>query len=164
MIFDRLSFYLTKLLEDWSNVSAFFTQVNVEQKKGFSIQEEPNVTTSGSLRKPIQITESKKDCSEEENKFTSMPESTFLLSEKCNLLKRKCCSEEMRSAEVPCKLMKKGMFNYRTGSMTGHPWKLFFCKIQTKRDQIPLCLLYFLCCLIKACMLWKLYCVQREKK
>ncbi|XP_015481699.1 LON peptidase N-terminal domain and RING finger protein 3 isoform X2 [Parus major] len=82
-------------------------KVNVEQKKGFSIQEEPNVTTSGSLRKSIQITESKKDCSEEENKFTSMPESTFLISEKCNLLKRKCCSEEMRNAEVPCKLMKK---------------------------------------------------------
>ncbi|XP_053845848.1 LON peptidase N-terminal domain and RING finger protein 3 isoform X4 [Vidua macroura] len=83
-------------------------KVNVEQKKGFSIQEEPNVTTSGSLRKSIQITESRKDCSEEENKFTSLPESTFLLSEKCSLLKRKCCSEEMRNAEVPCKLMKKG--------------------------------------------------------
>lgn len=94
----------------------------MEQKKGFSIQEEPNVTTSGSLRKSIQITESKKDCSEEENKFTSMPESTFLLSEKCSLLKRKCCSEEMRNAEVPCKLMKKGMFNYRTGSVACHPW------------------------------------------
>lgn len=84
----------------------------MEQKKGFSIQEEPNVATSGSLKKSIQITESKKDCSEAENKFTSMPESTFLISEKCSLLKRKCCSEEMRNAEVPCKLMKKGMFTY----------------------------------------------------
>ncbi|NXR68195.1 LONF3 protein, partial [Rhadina sibilatrix] len=82
-------------------------KVNVEQKKGFSIQEEPNVATPGSLRKSVQITESKKDCSEEENKFTSMPESTFHISEKCSLLKRKCCSEEMRNAEVPCKLMKK---------------------------------------------------------
>ncbi|KAL9837051.1 LON peptidase N-terminal domain and RING finger protein 3 isoform 3-T3 [Geothlypis trichas] len=95
-------------------------KVNVEQKKGFSIQEEPNVTTSGSLRKPIQITESKKDCSEEENKFTSMPESTFLLSEKCNLLKRKCCSEEMRSAEVPCKLMKKDIVDIRENSTGQH--------------------------------------------
>ncbi|XP_059715680.1 LON peptidase N-terminal domain and RING finger protein 3 isoform X2 [Haemorhous mexicanus] len=95
-------------------------KVNVEQKKGFSIQEEPNVTTSGSLRKPIQITESKKDCSEEENKFTSMPESTFLLSEKCSLLKRKCCSEEMRNAEVPCKLMKKDIADIRENSTGQH--------------------------------------------
>ncbi|XP_068060868.1 LON peptidase N-terminal domain and RING finger protein 3 isoform X2 [Anomalospiza imberbis] len=95
-------------------------KVNVEQKKGFSIQEEPNVTTSGSLRKSIQITESKKDCSEEENKFTSMPESTFLLSEKCSLLKRKCCSEEMRNAEVPCKLMKKDIVDIRENSTGQH--------------------------------------------
>ncbi|XP_071298456.1 LON peptidase N-terminal domain and RING finger protein 3 isoform X2 [Agelaius tricolor] len=95
-------------------------KVNVEQKKGFSIQEEPNVTTSGCLRKPIQITESKKDCSEEENKFTSMPESTFLLSEKCSLLKRKCCSEEVRNAEVPCKLMKKDIVDIRENSTGQH--------------------------------------------
>ncbi|XP_072785212.1 LON peptidase N-terminal domain and RING finger protein 3 isoform X2 [Taeniopygia guttata] len=95
-------------------------KVNVEQKKGFSIQEEPNVTTSGSLRKSIQITESKKDYSEEENKFTSMPESTFLLSEKCSLLKRKCCSEEMRNAEVPCKLMKKDIVDIRENSTGQH--------------------------------------------
>ncbi|XP_042663112.1 LON peptidase N-terminal domain and RING finger protein 3 isoform X2 [Tyto alba] len=93
-------------------------KVNVEQKKGFSIQEEPNVTTSGSLRKSIQITESKKDCSEEENKLTSMPESTFLISEKCSLLKRKCCSEEMRNSEVPCKLMKKDTVDTK-GNSTG---------------------------------------------
>ncbi|KAM4767880.1 LON peptidase N-terminal domain and RING finger protein 3 isoform 2-T2 [Cyanocitta cristata] len=93
-------------------------KVNVEEKKGFSIQEEPNVTTSGSLRKSIQITESKKDCLEEENKFTSMPESTFLISEKCSLLKRKCCSEEMRNAEVPCKLMKKDIVDTK-GNSTG---------------------------------------------
>ncbi|XP_068871379.1 LON peptidase N-terminal domain and RING finger protein 3 isoform X2 [Aphelocoma coerulescens] len=93
-------------------------KVNVEEKKGFSIQEEPNVTTSGSLRKSIQITESKKDCLEEENKFTSMPESTFLISEKCSLLKRKCCSEEMRNAEVPCKLMKKDTVDTK-GNSTG---------------------------------------------
>uniref|UniRef100_A0A8C3XCN4 LON peptidase N-terminal domain and ring finger 3 n=1 Tax=Cyanoderma ruficeps TaxID=181631 RepID=A0A8C3XCN4_9PASS len=95
-------------------------KVNVEQKKGFSIQEEPNVTTSGSLRKSIQITENKKDCSEEENKFTSMPESTFLISEKCSLLKRKCCSEEMRNAEVPCKLMKKGVVDTKENSTGQH--------------------------------------------
>ncbi|KAM6251856.1 LON peptidase N-terminal domain and RING finger protein 3 isoform 2-T2 [Spheniscus humboldti] len=93
-------------------------KVNVEQKKGFPIQEEPNVTTSGSLRKSIQITESKKDCSEEENKLTSMPESAFLISEKCSLLKRKCCSEEMRNAEVPCKLMKKDTVDAK-GNSTG---------------------------------------------
>ncbi|XP_037264488.1 LON peptidase N-terminal domain and RING finger protein 3 isoform X2 [Falco biarmicus] len=92
-------------------------KVNVEQKKGFPVQEEPNVTTSGSLRKSIQITESKKDCSEE-NKLASMPESTFLISEKCNLLKRKCCSEEMRNAEVPCKLMKKDTVDTK-GNSTG---------------------------------------------
>lgn len=91
----------------------------MEQKKGFSIQEEPNVTTSGSLRKPVQITESKKDCSEEENKLTSMPESTFLISDKCSLLKRKCCSEEMRNAELPCKVMKKGMFDYLQSKFHG---------------------------------------------
>ncbi|XP_027543107.1 LON peptidase N-terminal domain and RING finger protein 3 isoform X2 [Neopelma chrysocephalum] len=95
-------------------------KVNVEQKKGFSIQEEPNVTTSGSLRKSIQITESKKDCSEEENKFTSMPESTLLISEKCSLLKRKCCSEELRSAEVPCKLMKKDTVDTKENSTGQH--------------------------------------------
>ncbi|XP_039573250.1 LON peptidase N-terminal domain and RING finger protein 3 isoform X2 [Passer montanus] len=95
-------------------------KVNVEQKKGFSIQEEPSVTTSGSLRKSIQITESKKDCSEEENKFTSVPESTFLLSEKCSLLKRKCCSEEMRNSEVPCKLMKKDIVDIRENSTGQH--------------------------------------------
>ncbi|XP_054695587.1 LON peptidase N-terminal domain and RING finger protein 3 isoform X2 [Grus americana] len=93
-------------------------KVNVEQKKGFPIQEEPNVTTSGSLRKSIQITEIKKDCSEEENKLTSVPESAFLLSEKCSLLKRKCCSEEMRNAEVPCKLMKKDTVDTK-GNSTG---------------------------------------------
>ncbi|XP_074691284.1 LON peptidase N-terminal domain and RING finger protein 3 isoform X2 [Strix aluco] len=93
-------------------------KVNVEQKKGFPVQEEPNVTTSGSLRRSVQITESKKDCSEEENKLTSMPESTFLFSEKCSLLKRKCCSEEMRNAEVPCKLMKKDTVDPK-GSSTG---------------------------------------------
>ncbi|XP_032558185.1 LON peptidase N-terminal domain and RING finger protein 3 isoform X2 [Chiroxiphia lanceolata] len=95
-------------------------KVNVEQKKGFSIQEEPNVTTSGSLRKSIQITESKKDCSEEENKFTSMPESTLLISEKCSLLKRKCCSEELRNAEVPCKLMKKDTIDTKENSTGQH--------------------------------------------
>ncbi|NXS72444.1 LONF3 protein, partial [Pandion haliaetus] len=93
-------------------------KVNVEQKKGFPIQEEPNVTTSGSLRKSVQITESKKDCAEEENKVTSMPESTFLISEKCSLLKRKCCSEEMRNAEVTCKLMKKDTVDTK-GNSTG---------------------------------------------
>ncbi|XP_052669146.1 LON peptidase N-terminal domain and RING finger protein 3 isoform X2 [Harpia harpyja] len=93
-------------------------KVNVEQKKGFPIQEEPNVTTSGSLRKSVQITESKKDCSEEENKLTSTPESTFLISEKCSLLKRKCCSEEMRNAEVTCKLMKKDTVDAK-GNSTG---------------------------------------------
>nr|XP_010296214.1 PREDICTED: LON peptidase N-terminal domain and RING finger protein 3 [Balearica regulorum gibbericeps] len=93
-------------------------KVNVEQKKGFPIQEEPNVTTAGSLRKSIQITEIKKDCSEEENKLTSVPESAFLLSEKCSLLKRKCCSEEMRNAEVPCKLMKKDTVDTK-GNSTG---------------------------------------------
>ncbi|XP_074456397.1 LON peptidase N-terminal domain and RING finger protein 3 isoform X4 [Larus michahellis] len=92
-------------------------KVNVEQKKGFPIQEEPNVT-SGSLRKSIQITESKKDCSEEENKLTSLPESMFLISEKCSLLKRKCCPEEMRNAEVPCKLMKKDTVDTK-GNSTG---------------------------------------------
>lgn len=130
----------------------------MEQKKGFSIQEEPNVTTSGSLRKSVQITESKKDCLEEENKFTSMPESAFLISEKCSLLKRKCCSEEMRNAEVPCKLMKKGMFNYTQDRFHGMQ-SFFFSKIQTKGDQITLCLLYFLFCLIMTCMLWNLSCV-----
>ncbi|XP_057221595.1 LON peptidase N-terminal domain and RING finger protein 3 isoform X2 [Malurus melanocephalus] len=95
-------------------------KVNVEQKKGFSIQEEPNVTTSSSLRKSVQITESKKDCLEEENKFTSMPESTFLISEKCSLLKRKCCSEEMRNAEVPCKLMKKDTVDTKGNSIGQH--------------------------------------------
>lgn len=83
----------------------------MEQKKGFPIQEESNVATSGSLKKSIQITESKKDCSEEENKLSSMPESAFLLPEKRGLLKRKCCAEETRNAEVPCKLPKKGVFN-----------------------------------------------------
>ncbi|XP_075018414.1 LON peptidase N-terminal domain and RING finger protein 3 isoform X2 [Calonectris borealis] len=93
-------------------------KVNVEQKKAFPIQEEPNVTTSGSLRKSVQITESKKDCSEEENKLTSVPESAFLISEKCSLLKRKCCSEEVRNAEVPCKLMKKDTVDTK-GNSTG---------------------------------------------
>ncbi|XP_053932067.1 LON peptidase N-terminal domain and RING finger protein 3 isoform X2 [Cuculus canorus] len=93
-------------------------KVNVEQKKGFPIQEEPNVTTSGSLRKSAQIAESKKDCSEEENKLTSVPESAFLISEKCSLLKRKCCPEEMRNAEVPCKLMKKDTADTK-GNITG---------------------------------------------
>ncbi|XP_027501237.1 LON peptidase N-terminal domain and RING finger protein 3 isoform X2 [Corapipo altera] len=95
-------------------------KVNVEQKKGFSIQEEPNVTTSSSLRKSIQITESKKDCLEEENKFTSMPESTLLISEKCSLLKRKCCSEELRNTEVPCKLMKKDTIDTKENSTGQH--------------------------------------------
>ncbi|XP_047932554.2 LON peptidase N-terminal domain and RING finger protein 3 isoform X1 [Anser cygnoides] len=81
-------------------------KVNVEQKKGFPLQEEPDITTSGSLRKSIQITESKKDCLEE-NKLTSIAESAFPTSDKRSLLKRKGCSEEVRSAEVPCKLMKK---------------------------------------------------------
>ncbi|XP_065545313.1 LON peptidase N-terminal domain and RING finger protein 3 isoform X2 [Lathamus discolor] len=95
-------------------------KVNVEQKRGFSIQEEPNVTTSGSLRKSIQITESRKDCSEEENKLTSMPESTFLISDKCSLLKRKCCSEEMRNAELPCKVMKKDTVDTKGNSAGQH--------------------------------------------
>ncbi|KAM8997628.1 LON peptidase N-terminal domain and RING finger protein 3 isoform 2-T2 [Ara ararauna] len=95
-------------------------KVNVEQKKGFSIQEDPNVTTSGSLRKSLQLTESKKDCSEEENKLTSMPESTFLISDKCSLLKRKCCSEEMRNAELPCKMMKKDTVDTKGNSAGQH--------------------------------------------
>ncbi|KAM6253329.1 LON peptidase N-terminal domain and RING finger protein 3 isoform 2-T2 [Porphyrio hochstetteri] len=95
-------------------------KVNVEQKKGFPIQEEPNVTTSGSLRKSVQITEIKKDCSEEESKLASGPEPAFLLSEKCSLLKRKCCSEEMRNAEVPCKLMKKDAVDTKGNSAGQH--------------------------------------------
>ncbi|XP_065702506.1 LON peptidase N-terminal domain and RING finger protein 3 isoform X3 [Patagioenas fasciata] len=93
-------------------------KVNVEQKKGFPIQEESNVATSGSLKKSIQITESKKDCLEEENKLSSMPESAFLISEKCSLLKRKCCAEETRNAEVPCKLPKKDTADTK-GNSTG---------------------------------------------
>ncbi|XP_064933877.1 LON peptidase N-terminal domain and RING finger protein 3 isoform X2 [Columba livia] len=93
-------------------------KVNVEQKKGFPIQEESNVATSGSLKKSIQITESKKDCSEEENKLSSMPESAFLLPEKRSLLKRKCCAEETRNAEVPCKLPKKDTADTK-GNSTG---------------------------------------------
>ncbi|KGL73808.1 LON peptidase N-terminal domain and RING finger protein 3, partial [Tinamus guttatus] len=92
-------------------------KINVEQKKSFPAQEEQNVTTSGSLKKSVQITESKRDCLEEENKLASISESAFLISEKCNLLKRKCCSEEMRGAEVPSKLMKKGMFKHRMNSI-----------------------------------------------
>lgn len=97
-----------------SNVSSLFEQVNVEQKKGFPVQEEPNITNSGSLRKSMQTTESRKDCSEEENKPTSVPEPAFLVSEKRGLLKRKGCLEEARAAEVPCKLLKKGMWNWGT--------------------------------------------------
>nr|XP_025978913.1 LON peptidase N-terminal domain and RING finger protein 3 [Dromaius novaehollandiae] len=93
-------------------------KINVEQKNGFPVKEEQNVTTSGSLKKSVQITESKRDCSEE-NKLTSASESAFLISEKCSLLKRKCCSEEMRSAEVPCKLMKKDTVDIK-GSSAGH--------------------------------------------
>ncbi|XP_025005648.1 LON peptidase N-terminal domain and RING finger protein 3 isoform X2 [Gallus gallus] len=93
-------------------------KVNVEQKKGFPVQEEPNVTNSGNLRKSMQTTESRKDCSEEENKPTSVPESTFLVSEKRGLLKRKGCLEEARDAEVPCKLLKKDTVDTK-GSSTG---------------------------------------------
>ncbi|XP_038040084.2 LON peptidase N-terminal domain and RING finger protein 3 isoform X2 [Anas platyrhynchos] len=93
-------------------------KVNVEQKKGFPIQEEPDVTTSGNLRKSIQITESKKDCLEEENKLASIAESAFLISDKRSLLKRKGCSEEVRNAEVPCKLMKKDAVDTK-GNGTG---------------------------------------------
>ncbi|XP_072190836.1 LON peptidase N-terminal domain and RING finger protein 3 isoform X2 [Excalfactoria chinensis] len=93
-------------------------KVNVEQKKGFPVQEEPNVTNSGCLRKSVQTTESRKDCSEEENKPTSVPEPAFLMSEKCGLLKRKGCLEEARAAEVPCKLLKKDAVDTK-GSSTG---------------------------------------------
>lgn len=135
--------FLTRLSEGRSNVSPLFTQVNMEQKKGFSIQEEQNVTTSGSLRKSIQITESKKDCSEEENKLTSMPDSTFFISEKCSLLKRKCCSEEMRSPEVPCKLMKKGTFSYSQDKFHGLlSVDIYFYRTQRKGAQITPWLLY----------------------
>uniref|UniRef100_A0A8C3I735 LON peptidase N-terminal domain and ring finger 3 n=1 Tax=Chrysemys picta bellii TaxID=8478 RepID=A0A8C3I735_CHRPI len=74
--------------------------------------EEQKMSDTGSLRKSIQMIESKKGCSEDENKHASAPESALLISEKCSLLKRKHCSEEMRSAEVPCKLMKKGSGNF----------------------------------------------------
>ncbi|XP_031458562.1 LON peptidase N-terminal domain and RING finger protein 3 isoform X2 [Phasianus colchicus] len=93
-------------------------KVNVEQKKGFPVQEEPNITNSGSLRKSTQTTESRKDCSEEENKPTSVPEPAFLVSEKRGLLKRKGCLEEVRAAEVPCKLLKKDTVDTK-GSSTG---------------------------------------------
>ncbi|XP_052529317.1 LON peptidase N-terminal domain and RING finger protein 3 isoform X2 [Tympanuchus pallidicinctus] len=93
-------------------------KVNVEQKKGFPVQEEPNITNSGSLRKSMQTTESRKDCSEEENKPTSVPEPAFLVSEKRGLLKRKGCLEEARAAEVPCKLLKKDTVDTK-GSSTG---------------------------------------------
>jgi len=106
-----MMFFFTVWMKVDVLTSAFFEQVNVEQKKGFPVQEEPNVTNSGNLRKSMQTTESRKDCSEEENKPTSVPESTFLVSEKRGLLKRKGCLEEARDAEVPCKLLKKGMWN-----------------------------------------------------
>ncbi|XP_015716263.1 LON peptidase N-terminal domain and RING finger protein 3 isoform X2 [Coturnix japonica] len=93
-------------------------KVNVEQKKGFPVQEEPNVTNSGCLRKSLQTTESRENCSEEENKPTSVPEPAFLMSEKCGLLKRKGCLEEARAAEVPCKLLKKDTADTK-GSSTG---------------------------------------------
>ncbi|XP_065412740.1 LON peptidase N-terminal domain and RING finger protein 3 isoform X2 [Chrysemys picta bellii] len=94
-------------------------KVNVEQKKSFPAQEEQKMSDTGSLRKSIQMIESKKGCSEDENKHASAPESALLISEKCSLLKRKHCSEEMRSAEVPCKLMKKGAIDAK-GSSAGH--------------------------------------------
>ncbi|XP_067404253.1 LON peptidase N-terminal domain and RING finger protein 3 isoform X2 [Emydura macquarii macquarii] len=93
-------------------------KVNVEQKKGFPAQEEQKMTDCGSLRKSIQMIESKKGCSDE-NKHISTPESALLISEKCSLLKRKHCSEEMRNAEVPCKLMKKDTIDAK-GSSAGH--------------------------------------------
>ncbi|XP_043348083.1 LON peptidase N-terminal domain and RING finger protein 3 isoform X2 [Dermochelys coriacea] len=91
-------------------------KVNVEQKKCFPAQEEQKMTDCGSLRKSIQMMESK-GCAEE-NKHDSTPESTLLISEKCSLLKRKHCSEEVKSAEVPCKLMKKGTIDAK-GSSAG---------------------------------------------
>ncbi|XP_034637100.1 LON peptidase N-terminal domain and RING finger protein 3 isoform X2 [Trachemys scripta elegans] len=94
-------------------------KVNVEQKKSFPAQEEQKMSDCGSLKKSIQMLESKKGCSEDENKHASAPESALLISEKCSLLKRKHCSEEMRSAEVPCKLMKKGAIDTK-GSSAGH--------------------------------------------
>lgn len=135
-------FFLARLLEDRSNVRTLFTQVNMEQKKGFSIQEEQNVTTSGSLRKSIPITESRKDGSEEENKLTSMPDSTFFISEKCSLLKRKCCSEEMRSPEVPCKLMKKGTFSYSQISSMAY-YQLVFTFIELGGPNYTLAFIFF---------------------
>ncbi|KAM7161286.1 LON peptidase N-terminal domain and RING finger protein 3 isoform 1-T1 [Macrochelys suwanniensis] len=93
-------------------------KVNVEQKKSFPVQEEQKMTDCSSLRKSIQRIESVKGCSEDENKHASAPESALLISEKCSLLKRKHCSEEIRSAEVPCKLMKKGAIDAK-GSSAG---------------------------------------------
>ncbi|XP_073217462.1 LON peptidase N-terminal domain and RING finger protein 3 isoform X2 [Lepidochelys kempii] len=93
-------------------------KVNVEQKKCFPAQEEQKMTDCGSLRKSIQMIESVKGCSEDENKHDSAPESALLISEKCSLLKRKHCSEEVRSADVPCKLMKKGTIDAK-GSSAG---------------------------------------------
>ncbi|PKU34963.1 lon peptidase n-terminal domain and ring finger protein 3 [Limosa lapponica baueri] len=124
-------------------------KVNVEQKKGFPVQEEPNVTSS-SLRKSTQITESKKE--EEENKLTSMPESTFLISEKCSLLKRKCCSEEMRNAEVPCKLMKKDTVDTK-GNSTGQHIPFGF--VDPSDLDCSLCMRYSL---LSHCLAMRKYC------
>ncbi|XP_075797238.1 LON peptidase N-terminal domain and RING finger protein 3 isoform X2 [Pelodiscus sinensis] len=93
-------------------------KVNVEQKKDFPAQEE-QITTDCSLRKSVQMLESKKGCSEDENQHPPTPESALLMAEKCSLLKRKYCSEETRSAEVPCKITKKDAVDAR-GSSAGH--------------------------------------------
>ncbi|XP_074863827.1 LON peptidase N-terminal domain and RING finger protein 3 isoform X2 [Carettochelys insculpta] len=106
--------------EDTSHNLQRLLKVNVEQKKGFLAQEEQTVTDVCSLRKSIQMTESKKGCTEDENKRTPTPEPVLLVSEKCNLLKRKHCFEEMRNAQVPCKVTRKEAIDAKESSGGNH--------------------------------------------
>ncbi|MEE6496875.1 hypothetical protein FKM82_002514 [Ascaphus truei] len=82
---------------------------NMEQKKIYPIQEEVASGLS-TTRTSLQPPENKWSYLEVEKRQVFPAQPTWPISPKCNILKRKCCSDgpiQSRGAEVPSKLLKR---------------------------------------------------------
>nr|XP_056715548.1 LON peptidase N-terminal domain and RING finger protein 3 [Euleptes europaea] len=113
-------------------------RANVEQNK--SLTEERKEVDCGGLGKSAPVTESEKDVAGDEDRSASVPESALLISEKCQLLKRKRYSEEPPDANVPSKIVKRDL-NDENGSRAGN-CVLFEC-VDPSDLECSLCMRLF---------------------
>ncbi|XP_061454111.1 LON peptidase N-terminal domain and RING finger protein 3 isoform X2 [Rhineura floridana] len=82
-------------------------RANMEQEKYFILHEDQKASDCNSLGKSIPVAESRKRSSNENRHASSATEPAVRISEKCQLLKRKHCSEEAPNTDPPRKIVKR---------------------------------------------------------